>query len=112
MLERPWCQNLCVHHMFGMFTKLRACLQEERRLLYVAMSRAKHRLLISHVVMEPTTNTSLEPSRFLAEIGSKHTQKSQKYDVQTFPKHMETVRGSKGAFITAKSVHKENNVKN
>jgi ATP-dependent exoDNAse (exonuclease V) beta subunit len=94
------------------FTKLLSYFQEERRLLYVAMSRAKRRLFISHVIMDPNANKSLEPSRFLAEIGSKHTQRSQKYDMQTFSKNIETVKGSRGAFVTAKSLHKENNPTN
>ncbi len=72
------------------------------------MSRAKRQLHLSFVAMDTTTNTPLEASRFLAEIGSQNLQKSQRYEAQMFPKHMETVKGSGGAFVTAKSVHREN----
>ena len=41
---------------------------EERRLAYVALSRAKERLVLSHVALEPSTGRPAAPSRFLAEL--------------------------------------------
>ena len=44
-----------------------ATLEEERRLAYVAISRAKERLVLSHVAVDPS-GAPLAPSRFLAEL--------------------------------------------
>ena len=44
-----------------------AALQEERRLAYVAMSRAAHRLYLSHVAVDPRGGEAT-PSRFLHEL--------------------------------------------
>lgn len=44
---------------------------EERRLLYVAMTRAERSLTLSWAVTDPTRQSEREPSRFLAEIGNR-----------------------------------------
>ena len=44
-----------------------AALQEERRLCYVAMSRAKEQLCLTHVAQE-ASGAPATPSRFLAEL--------------------------------------------
>ena len=42
---------------------------EERRLVYVALSRAKERLVLSHVALEPgSAGQPIAPSRFIAEL--------------------------------------------
>ena len=46
--------------------KLKAELEEERRMLYVAMTRAKTHLHLSYV--KERFNKSVDPSRFLLEI--------------------------------------------
>jgi superfamily I DNA/RNA helicase len=45
-----------------------AAIEEERRLAYVALSRAKQRLFLSHVAVEPSGGGPAEPSRFLDEL--------------------------------------------
>ena len=45
-----------------------AALEEERRIAYVALSRAKERLLLSHVTLQPATGEHALPSRFLQEL--------------------------------------------
>ncbi|OQA05671.1 MAG: ATP-dependent DNA helicase UvrD1 [bacterium ADurb.Bin374] len=47
-------------------------LEEERRLMYVAMTRAQEQLYLTHPALawDPASGTTLsQPSRFLAEIG-------------------------------------------
>ncbi len=44
-----------------------AALEEERRLAYVALSRAKERVYVSHIAVEPTGEPATA-SRFLTEI--------------------------------------------
>jgi DNA helicase-2/ATP-dependent DNA helicase PcrA len=41
---------------------------EERRLAYVAMTRARHRLWLSSYLWSPTRKDACEPSRFLADV--------------------------------------------
>ena len=45
-----------------------AQIEEERRLAYVALSRAKQSLHLSHVAVDPRGGGPAEPSRFLAEL--------------------------------------------
>lgn len=45
-----------------------AALEEERRLAYVALSRAKETLCLSHVAVEPSGGEPATASRFLAEL--------------------------------------------
>ena len=57
----------------GLFPSRAADLQEERRLMYVGITRAKHRLIITHAKQRSLYGTTLyqKPSVFLAEIPSK-----------------------------------------
>ena len=43
---------------------------EERRLAYVALSRAKDQLYLSHIAVEPKSGEPAMPSRFLSELPS------------------------------------------
>lgn len=47
-----------------------AALEEERRLAYVALSRAKDQLYLSHIAVEPKSGEPAMPSRFLSELPS------------------------------------------
>ncbi|KAG1354352.1 ATP-dependent DNA helicase SRS2-like protein [Cocos nucifera] len=53
-----------LHEFNGSVKEGGTTLEEERRLLYVAMTRARKKLYISHVIMD----SSWQPSRFLKEI--------------------------------------------
>jgi DNA helicase-2/ATP-dependent DNA helicase PcrA len=54
----------------GLFPSRAADLQEERRLMYVGITRAKHRLIITHAKQRSLYGTTMyqKPSVFLAEI--------------------------------------------
>ena len=56
-------------------------LEEERRLAYVAMSRAKELLHLTHVAMEPKGNGSEQAvrSRFVDELPKEHLKFVQAY---------------------------------
>jgi DNA helicase-2/ATP-dependent DNA helicase PcrA len=56
----------------GLFPSKAADLQEERRLMYVGITRAKHRLIITHAKQRSLYGTTLyqKPSVFLTEIPS------------------------------------------
>nr|XP_019705328.1 ATP-dependent DNA helicase SRS2-like protein At4g25120 isoform X1 [Elaeis guineensis] len=56
-----------LHEFNGSVKEGAATLEEERRLLYVAMTRARKKLYISHVIMDSSWQL-LQPSRFLKEI--------------------------------------------
>lgn len=87
-------------------------LQEERRLLYVAMSRAKRELQLSYSAMDPTGSSAMMPSRFLKEIGSTFIEKSQQYEVENLlPRPRVDHSGSSNSasstgvgFVSAKSL--------
>lgn len=53
----------------GVTPHLDAPLDEERRLFYVAMTRARHRLVLMHYMEKPDGKTSAEISRFVGESG-------------------------------------------
>lgn len=52
-----------------------AHLEEERRLLYVGMSRARHCLNILCPLADSTNQMPLQPSRFLRDIGAAHVKR-------------------------------------
>ncbi|KHN01012.1 ATP-dependent DNA helicase pcrA [Glycine soja] len=56
-----------LHDFKGTVKDTAALLEEERRLLYVAMTRAREKLFILHVMMDSNWQM-LQPSRFLKEI--------------------------------------------
>ncbi|VFQ77522.1 unnamed protein product [Cuscuta campestris] len=56
-----------LHEYNGITNQNANSLEEERRLLYVAMTRAKKKLFILHVLMDSNWQV-LQPSRFLREI--------------------------------------------
>ncbi|XP_031095692.1 ATP-dependent DNA helicase SRS2-like protein At4g25120 isoform X1 [Ipomoea triloba] len=56
-----------LHEFNGITNENANSLEEERRLLYVAMTRAKKKLFILHVLMDSNWQV-LQPSRFLKEI--------------------------------------------
>ncbi|KAK9070417.1 hypothetical protein SSX86_010819 [Deinandra increscens subsp. villosa] len=56
-----------LHEFNGMAKETCASLEEERRLLYVAMTRARKKLFILYVTMDSNWQV-LQPSRFLKEI--------------------------------------------
>ncbi|KAM7491791.1 hypothetical protein LguiA_034712 [Lonicera macranthoides] len=70
-----WCDSLSPILLLYVALILGSVIQEERRLLYVAMTRAKKKLFILHVLMDSNWQM-LQPSRFLKEI-PKHLQEIQ-----------------------------------
>lgn len=52
-------------------------IEEERRLAYVAITRAKKQLFLSCIATLPHSNVLAKPSRFLKEMGVKIQSKAQ-----------------------------------
>ncbi|XP_049395732.1 ATP-dependent DNA helicase SRS2-like protein At4g25120 [Solanum stenotomum] len=64
-----------LHEFNGITNERSNSIEEERRLLYVAMTRARKKLFILHVIMDSNWQV-LQPSRFLREI-PRHLQETQ-----------------------------------
>ncbi|MBR6565148.1 MAG: UvrD-helicase domain-containing protein [Clostridia bacterium] len=82
-------------------------IEEERRLAYVAITRAKRRLVITHTAMRMlfgSTNRNL-PSRFLREIPQElcdNTGFSQKsYEIKGFTPTFQSTKANKSSFTSA-----------
>ncbi|KAL1294854.1 hypothetical protein HN51_055699 [Arachis hypogaea] len=82
-----------LHDYKGIIKETGALVEEERRLLYVAMTRARQKLFILHVMMDSNWQM-LQPSRFLREI----------------PNHLLEVQGEMNIQVQLKqeAVQKEN----
>jgi DNA helicase-2/ATP-dependent DNA helicase PcrA len=67
-----------------MMTGSREDLEEERRLFYVAVTRAEHRLTFSYASSRFRFGTvrPMEPSRFLNEVDAKYLKVSKKLDME------------------------------
>ena len=67
-----------------MMTGSREDLEEERRLFYVAVTRAEHKLTFSYAGSRFRFGTvrSMEPSRFLNEVDAKYLKVSKKLDIE------------------------------
>ncbi|KAK2988926.1 hypothetical protein RJ640_026194, partial [Escallonia rubra] len=74
-----------LHEYNGVVKENGNSLEEERRLLYVAMTRARKKLFILYVMVDSNWQM-LQPSRFLKEI----PQHLQEVQVEPYLKHMET----------------------
>ncbi|KAK7391603.1 hypothetical protein VNO78_20020 [Psophocarpus tetragonolobus] len=82
-----------LHDFKGILNDTAALVEEERRLLYVAMTRARQKLFILYVMMDSNWQM-LQPSRFLKEI----------------PRHLIELQGEinlQGLQIKQEALHKE-----
>ena len=89
-------ESLLPHH----FTETRAQLEEERRLLYVAMTRARQRLVLTHADERAMHGSTFPrtPSRFLAALPEGLVRRS----VAT-PAARPTIRGTYSSFFARRS---------
>lgn len=71
----------------AMMTGSREDLEEERRLFYVAVTRAERRLTLSYATSRFRYGTfhNMEPSRFLSEIDPRHLNVARKFPVEAQP---------------------------
>ncbi|XP_057970940.1 ATP-dependent DNA helicase SRS2-like protein At4g25120 isoform X2 [Malania oleifera] len=81
-----------LHEFNGIARENSTSVEEERRLLYVAMTRARKKLFILYVIMDPNWQV-LQPSRFLKEIPG-HLRETQPSTEELPTKHQGVLKES------------------